>query len=247
MHRKGLVVAHFHKEGKLRSDTLSILQCLVPLFDHVIFVSTHLLDSERDKIPANVTLHVRPNTGYDFYSYRFGIKYLQAQGGHWQITVMNTSFMVQHPKRLVVNYFERCLSSPDFDVLGLTHSNEVQPHLQSYLMTFSNHCTRHPAFIEWWDQMTPRDERYAVVFHCELGLSNMLQKNGMALTAVLNTPPLPANNPSHFHYKALLAQFGIVKIELLKSNPFELNLDSLTCAMAQDVGFAELVGEGMGN
>jgi hypothetical protein len=60
-------------------------------------------------------------------------------------------------------------------------------------------------------------------------------------------PAIPANNPSHFYYKELLQKFGIVKIELLKSNPFELDLSGLTKVLGHDAGFAELVGEGLGN
>ncbi|MFM7801851.1 MAG: rhamnan synthesis F family protein, partial [Limnohabitans sp.] len=239
MFQKGLVIAHFHKDGKLRSDTISLLQHLSPIFDRIVLVSTCLTDSERKKLPTHVTLHVRPNTGYDFYSYRYGIKQLQASGGLWQITVMNTSFIVQQPQLLASQYFEKYLPSEQFDVLGLTHSFEVQPHLQSYLLTFSSPCTRQTAFIEWWNQMTPVNERHAVVFQYELGLSAMLQQCGMTLTSAMPTPKISANNPSHFYYKELLQQFGIVKIELLKSNPFELDLTGLTKAMGHDAGFAE--------
>jgi rhamnosyltransferase len=247
MFQTGLVIAHFHKEGKLRSDTISMLECLAPIFDRVVLVSTCLNDSERKKLPASVQLHVRPNTGYDFYSYRYGIKQLQALGGHWQITLMNTSFIIQQPQLLASHYFEKYLPSEQFDVLGLTQSFEIQAHLQSYLLTFSSKCTRQTAFIEWWDEMTPINERSAVVYHYELGLSAMLQRCGMALTCAMPTPAIPANNPSHFYYKELLQQFGIVKIELLKSNPFELDLSGLTKALGHDARFAELVGEGLGN
>lgn len=70
----------------------------------------------------------------------------------------------------------------------------------------------------------------------------MLQRCGMALSCAT-----PANNPSHVYYKELLQQFGIVKIELLKSNPSELDLIGLTKALGHDAGFAELVEEGSGN
>ena len=248
MFHKGLAIANFHKVGKIRSDTIALLKCLVPVFERVVFESTCLDDNERDKLPASVDLHVHPNTGYDFYSYRYGTKQLQALGGTWQITVMNTSFIVQQPLLLASNYFEKYLQSEHFDVLSLTQSFEVQPHLQSYLLTFSSQCTQQTAFIEWWDQMTPINERYAVVYQYELGLSAMLQQSGMALTCAMPTPPHePARNPSHFYYKELLQQFGIVKIELLKSNPFDLDLAGLTSTMDNDPYFANLVNEGLRN
>jgi hypothetical protein len=77
--------------------------------------------------------------------------------------------------------------------------------------------------------------------------ATILQRSGTALTCAMPTPAIPANNPSHFYYKELLQQFGIVKIELLKSNPFEIDLSGLSKALGNDVRFAELVGEGLGN
>jgi hypothetical protein len=49
---------------------------------------------------------VRDNTGYDFYSYRTGILPLLAENCAFQITLMNTSFIILELEKLIGNYVE---------------------------------------------------------------------------------------------------------------------------------------------
>ena len=134
--QKALIVAHFNKFGKLRKDTIDALNVFNNFFDRIILVSTNLNEEEKYKIPNFVDTFVRKNIGYDFYSYRYGIRKLLKEKSDWQITLMNTSFVIIDPDKLYTQYIQNGIKEDNFEFYGLTKSNERKKHIQSFMMTF---------------------------------------------------------------------------------------------------------------
>lgn len=74
-----LIVAHFHRHGRLRSDTAVLLRVAQSYFRRILFVSTHLDPAALRAFPNGIEIYTRPNVGYDFCSYRLGLlRVLQA-------------------------------------------------------------------------------------------------------------------------------------------------------------------------
>lgn len=225
---KGLVVAHYNRAGLIREDTIQTLQALVKLFDKIIFVTTNLNSSEIPKIPKGVDVHVRENIGYDFYSYRLGMLELIQKHPGMQITIMNTSFVVLDVKKFTEKYFIENPTSKNSDCHGLVKSNEITPHLQSFLITFSKKCTTNKFFIDWWKKMTPLNIRHQVILNYEIGLSKLLLELGLKMTSTYEYHEINAiQNPTHGAYLDLMNQTGIIKIEVFKTNPYKLNLNPI--------------------
>jgi lipopolysaccharide biosynthesis protein len=246
--RNALVIAHYNQAGHLRQDTLDALPVLHRHFQKIILVSTHLNREAAQKIPGFVDVHTRDNTGYDFYSYRAGIQTLLASGDDWQVTLMNTSFVIVEPDKLCDHYIGQGISRENFDVYGLVKSFEIVEHLQSFLLTFSNRLMRDAGFVQWWDTMQALNARHEVIYAYELGLSQYLSKAGYPLVAAMTSQGGTAiANPSHAHYQELLATFGIVKIELIRDNPFNINLNRLLAMTAHNDVFRRMVREGLDN
>lgn len=246
--RNALVIAHYNRAGNLRQDTLDALPVLQRHFEKIILVSTHLNTEAEQKVPPFVDVYKRDNVGYDFYSYRAGIQTLIASGNEFQVTLMNTSFVIADPEKLCRHYLEQGVNWHHVDVYGLVKSQEIVEHLQSFLLTFSNRLMREPGFIQWWDRMQALNARHEVIYAYELGLSQYLSAAGYPLTAAITNPGhTTVANPSHGNYEVLLDTCGILKIELIRDNPFNINLNRLLAMAARDDTFRRMVREALDN
>lgn len=243
--RSALVVAHFHRAGKLRQDTVDALHLFTGLFDKIILVSTHLNDGESHKLPASVDVQVRDNFGYDFYSYRQGIHTLLAEPGDWQITLMNTSFLIADAQKLATRYIVNGIARQTFDFAGLTMSTQCCMHLQSYLLTFSPTLVNDPRWRQWWDGMVPLNERWEVIKAYELGLSIAVLEWGYHLFWAYRYDG--ELNPTQEDFLELLEGYGVLKVELIKTNPRRLDLEPLRARARSEQAFARLLLEGLHN
>jgi rhamnosyltransferase len=199
-------------------------------------------------VPPFVDVLKRDNIGYDFYSYREGIRTIAASGNDYQVTLMNTSFVIADPEKLCQQYMEPGVNRETFDVYGLVKSNEIVEHLQSFLLTFSNRLMRNTGFLQWWDSMQALNARHEVIHAYELGLSQYLSKAGYPLKAAITSQSdARVANPSHANYEELLERFGILKIELIRDNPFNINLNRILNMTAHNDLFCRMVREGLDN
>jgi rhamnosyltransferase len=245
---QALVIAHYNKTGKLRQDTLDALPVLHRHFQKIILVSTHLSPDAEEKVPPFVDVFKRDNIGYDFYSYREGIRTIVASGNDYQVTLMNTSFVIADPEKLCLQYVDEGIKREDCDVYGLVKSFEIVEHLQSFLLAFSTRLMRDAGFIQWWDTMQALNARHEVIYAYELGLSQYLSKAGYPLmAAITNQSDATVANPSHANYEELLEKFGIFKIELIRDNPFNINLSRILDMTAHNDTFRRMVREGLDN
>ncbi len=238
-------MAHFHRAGKLRQDTIDALHLFTGLFEKVILVSTHLTDGEKDRLPTAVDVQVRANTGYDFYSYRQGIHTLLAEPGDWQITLMNTSFLIADAEKFARRYIVNGIQRQSFDCAGLTMSMQFSMHLQSYLLTFSPTLVNDLRFRQWWDGMVPLNLRHEVIGAYEIGLSTTLMAWGYQMHWAYQFDA--RINPSHEGFLELLELYGVLKIDLIKTNPLGLDLGPLMARARRDPVFARVLLEGMHN
>ena len=202
-----LIVAHYHRDGKLRSDTAKLLEDAPAFFERVILVSTHLSLEAQAAIPSGVEVIVRPNEGYDFYSYRAALLRLWGLDGdelpahHYDsITLMNTSILIVNPDQLWSTYFARWDAvnaggaAGMAQAFGLTLSDNNYLHLQSYLLSFTKDIADKEVFRKWWQEMTPINTRAEVITQFEFGLSKLLQSLGVVLYAAFDASWWQKNN-----------------------------------------------------
>ena len=245
---KALIIAHYHQKGLLRSDTKEFISKAVNYFDDVIFVSTNLGHVYEKDLPKRVKIIVRENKGYDFFSYKLGIQalYKNNWGSMDELTIINTSFIISDIDLLFENYFKK-LDGIDF-VSGLTVSREIEPHIQSYLMSFPKAVLSNPRFIAWWEELVVIRNKKLLIKEYEVGLSVFLIHLGFILNPIYKcSPGCGIHNPAHVHYLDLLDTFGVLKIELFKKNPVGLSLKEINDRLKNDVQLLERVKEGLEN
>lgn len=246
--KKGLVVAHYHSKGRFRTDTLAALEALVALFDRVIVVSTHLQASEVKKAPSGVEVHIRDNVGYDFYSYRLGLLKLREELAGAQVTLMNTSFLIADTSKFIASCMNWMMAPEEGECRGLVRSDERALHLQSYLLSFPSSLVARQDFCDWWRAMSPLNIRQEVIDQYEMGLSGLITRLGYALRPLVkDAGPGEFKNTSLWRYLDLLRDFGILKIETIKANPFGHDLSPLMKLAESNESFRTLLLEGLEN
>jgi len=247
MIRRAFVVAHYDPAGRVARHLRGLVTHLASL-GRVVFVSTNLTDAEATALrtPA-VEVITRPNEGYDFYSYRRGIEALGDLAAIDELLLLNSSFVCLEPPTLTRRFFE--CSRPDIDVLGLTSNYEYAAHIQSYWISFeSRRVLDSPAFAQWWREMEPVSQRDLVIPRYEVGLSQAMNKAGFRLASAFTPPaqqPAPYRNPTHIFWDALLAEFGILKLELLRTNPFRMDLSRLDAVLQARPDWRALVDDAL--
>ncbi len=237
--KTAVVAAHFHPQGLLRDDFLALLDELQRSPATVLLVSTRLTSAQRDRLPEGIRVIVRENHGYDFYSYKVGLDSLGDLRDFQRVVLMNSSFVCVQRHKLLSGFFER--SHEAFDLFGLTESHQKSRHLQSFLLSFGPRCVQSALFRRWWGEVVPIDERQRVIDTYEIGLSRFLQEAGFTLGCAYH-PTHPQKvialwrsvrrgsliwdpkrlNPTHFYWDFLLREFGVVKLELVRTDPHAL-------------------------
>jgi hypothetical protein len=260
------ILAHFDPHGELREDLVSLLHACVEQDIRVIVVSTNLSETNLKKIPQQVKVIRRANYGYDFYSYKYGIAALlnvamerlsDDLSWHWEnnifqgrirkLTLLNSSFYIGSPRKITA-----AISAPQTtDLQGLTFSEEISPHIQSFFVGFNERTLNAKAFRSWWQNMTPISERQAVIEQYELGMTKWFQGHGHTIGAMYHPSLLDTLrsafsnrrkreflnksiiknkrklNPTMYFWFGLWQRFSIAKIELIERNPLQFNLKPL--------------------
>jgi len=113
--------------------------------------------------------------------------------------------------------FER-LGRSQADVVGLTESTLMRPHLQSFFIAYSRRLLRAPIFRAFWDNVGVWADKRQIVRAYEIGWSALLQQLGYSSEALYMSR---YGNLAHTHWRELIEEcrFPFIKKELLKVNP----------------------------
>lgn len=249
--KKSLIIAHYHRDGLLRDDLIRLIKHFKKNFSQIVFVSTKLKKSESQKINNFVKVITRANFGYDFYSYKVGIEYLKKKlkkkfDKNDIICLFPSSLIYAKPEKLL-NKIEK-IKKFDNCVFGLSKSWEIKEHLQSEMFIFSMNLFNKKSFSKWWTNIKKFKSRQIIIFNYEIGFSEFLSKekiekktlftknindypNGIIklikqklLNIFFKEKKIYKKNPLHFYWKEIYDEFGVLKIELLKANPHNIDM-----------------------
>ena len=244
--RRAFVIAHYDPAGRVARHLRALTAHLATL-GRVVFVSTQLSGAAARALAGDVEVITRPNEGYDFFSYKRGIESLGALAAFDALTLLNSSFVCLDPPRLTGRFFSRARAG--IDVLGLTANFEYAAHLQSYWISFeSRRVLDSGAFARWWSDMEPVSDRELVISRYEVGMSHALKAAGFTLASAFSPPAQPRvahRNPTHLYWEALMEEFGILKLELLRANPFGMDLRKLDAALRARPDWRSLVDDAL--
>ena len=251
VNKKYLLIAHYHKDGQIRSDLVNLIRLFSKSFEKVIFVSTNLNPFEKKKIKKFAVIITRPNYGYDFYSWRVGINYLKKKlQNNFDpkniLFLLPSSLLYLNPKKLLKEFNK--IKNLDNRVLCLSKSWEICEHIQSDLLIFSLNLLKKKEVSNWWNKIKKFKSRQVIIHKYEIGFSQFLDNLNIRTVPIFdeNVKDYPSSffallkikilniffkinkvykkNHTHFYWKSIYKKFVLIKIELIKSNPHNVEI-----------------------
>lgn len=159
---------------------------------------------------------VRANTGYDFGAWAATIRRLGKRLAPCEtVAIANDSLL--GPSRGFAAMLDRAALA-EADLVGVSESAQLTPHLQSFALFFRRGALRSRAFRRFWRSVGSGD-RADVIARYELRLQSHFAAAGLRTFALFPSGD-PGANPTLRHWRELLAQgFPYLKVELLRDNP----------------------------
>ncbi|WP_164738517.1 hypothetical protein [Aquabacter cavernae] len=164
---------------------------------------------------------VRENSGYDFAAWADALRHLPDLWGASEIWFANDS--VYHSPSLLPGMLERVRAS-GADVVALTGSAEVAPHFQSYFFVLKAAPDRRAPARGFWDGVRPLADKLQVIRDYEVRQKAVLEAGGLSVEILHPAPQGPGNHLQQDWRGLLAAGFPFVKVELLRDNPFRVDL-----------------------
>ncbi|WMJ67730.1 rhamnan synthesis F family protein [Stenotrophomonas sp. 24(2023)] len=245
--RRVAVVAHFDAEGRLTRFTRDLLDGLLQHAERIVLVSTRLSPDAAESLDARITVIIRENVGYDFYSFRTGVLAVEGLYSYDELIIANDSVLMIDPAGLDRAFAK--MRNVDCGVWGMTESRQVSRHLQSYFLVFRRNVFFSQYFHQFWRDVRVLDDKWEIILSYEIGLTQWLLHHGVRiasafepdaqgmrkLTARLKRkrerdaaparvgPPgkfdIQQANPVHYLWDDLYRQFGFIKTEVLRDDP----------------------------
>jgi lipopolysaccharide biosynthesis protein len=175
------VLVHYDPHGLIADHVRYTIDALRPAADRLVFVTTaDLTPAARARLDTVDEAIARPNTGYDFSSWRTGLLATGDWPDHDRLILANDSIV--GPLAPVTDLLAHHTAT-GADGYGITISHQYLTHLQSYFMAFTPAVLSNPYFHAFWHAMTPIDDRERVIDNYELGLARLLHDTRTTLAA----------------------------------------------------------------
>jgi lipopolysaccharide biosynthesis protein len=181
------VMAHYDPSGSVAPHVRRQVEALRAGVDQLVVVTTAKLgDRERSWLSDRSHVVERDNIGYDFYSYKTGLDLAGDLSVHDEVVICNDTYV--GPLRPYAAIFEAMATRP-VDFWGLTGSQRVSPHVQSFFVAFRPWVVDSSTFRKFWNDMVPINDRFDVIHTYEVGLSTVLHDAGFRWSSYYRETP----------------------------------------------------------
>lgn len=189
-----IIFCHYDRNGFVSQQIREICCFFQSLKIDVVFTTTQLSEESRTWIESSLSsLVVRKNVGRDFGAWKDVIAVLARKS---LIDCCSQLYLVNDSSIFIMN----CLNKDRFirefinddctDVIGLTESWQPRYHLQSYFLKFNKNVINSDTFQLFWKNYSLINSREYSILNGEIGLSQLLLKNGYQLKALYSISDL---------------------------------------------------------
>ena len=188
MHR-AVVFAHYDKYNSIQEYVLYYLKELRKVAD------TNLPESEISKVQPLVKLVIAtPHGEYDFGSYKRGFSHIPDDTD--ELIFANDSCL--GPLYSLDKVFDE-MQDKQCDFWGMnSHCIDVDFHIQSFFMVFKKEVFRSDLFKNFISSIEKQKHKDDIILNYEVGLSQLLLKNGYRVAAFIDKPCQARINGSLF-------------------------------------------------
>lgn len=221
---KVAVVAHWDADGLVDAYVLYMIKHLRSLGWKVVLSSAGALAQTQSDVVALVDgLVYRTCSGYDFTSWKAALECFPSLMGARELLLCNDSVFGGIGSH---GPMHEAMDGIACDFWGISETQEVRPHIQSFYLVFRQKALRHPAFAAFMRRVPLSNSRKAAV-ELETNFSLWLARHGLQPAAFVPVAPsIPkCVNPSCECWKLLIeAGVPIIKRELLFKNDRRVDL-----------------------
>lgn len=180
-----LLFCHYNKYGIVLPQVRQICLFFQSLGIDVVFLTTKVSDDSRDWLKSSVSaLLIRKNIGRDFGAWKDGISFLKRKSFFEECSelyLINDSLLIIGDYLEDVEFQDKFINDRKTDVIGLTESWQKAYHLQSYFLKFNRNVLCSKIFSSYWSNFPLINSRLFSIENGEIGISQMLLKNGYSL------------------------------------------------------------------
>jgi lipopolysaccharide biosynthesis protein len=170
------IFAHYDRDNTIDDYVIYYLESLKTVASKLIFVTTSKIDPNDLRLKALCDeVIVRDNTGYDFVSWKKGLDGISDLSDFDELIICNDS--VYGPLYPLNPIFEK-MTSHDCDFWGMTQSNDIAFHLQSYFLVFKKKVIYSKPFMDFWKTMQIEKDKKEIIRKYEVGLTQTLVSAG---------------------------------------------------------------------
>ena len=184
------IYAHYGSSSQVAGQVLFCLRHIAELGFQICLVSNSEISPASElalkKFCGQVI--VRENTGLDFSMWQRGLA--ENDLAEFEELLLLNSSIIGPLQPLAPLWQNPAVAGCDF--WGLTDSDELNRHLQSYFLVFRQRVLHSARFRDFWRTVLPYKNKTQVVLSYELGLSTWLVEGGFTGRAVYPQPAIIA-------------------------------------------------------
>jgi hypothetical protein len=178
-----VILAHYDAPGRVSRAFVALLEAFVATGRPVVVCSTSIDEGEgleEIRSMAHAVCAV-PNTGHDWGAYQAGLRFALEELAPSSVVLANDSVYVVSER--LTAFLDR-LADLGVDLAGATDSEELSPHLQSYLLRLGPRALSGPLVDELLATYVPVAEKELVIHMYELGVSRRAREHRLSTGAV---------------------------------------------------------------
>ncbi|WP_051347033.1 rhamnan synthesis F family protein [Oxalobacter paraformigenes] len=178
------VFASFNREGVVDDYVVYFLRELKKVVDGIVFVTDNpVFPGELDKIQHYIIhAHCERHNEYDFGSYKRGYRYLlenKMLGNVEELVFCNDS--CYGPVFPFENMFSAMKSgNRHIDFWGISQSNEIKNHIQSFFYVFKSHVFTNECFDAFLSSVKKESDVCGVILNYEVKFTEYLKNRGFS-------------------------------------------------------------------
>lgn len=199
LHKKSIaIVAQFSKEPLLSKSLESFIYGLIDNSFSVVLVSACESSEElkvSDSLRSQITIVRKPNLGYDFGSWAVALNQIPEILNADELLLTNDSLIGPFAD---FSHLISKLKTSNYDITGITDSDQLQYHIQSYMVYLNEVAIKNKNIQEFLLSVVHLGLKNDVILKYELGLTRVAQLSGLFVGAVYpwNSVVPPGKNPT---------------------------------------------------
>jgi rhamnosyltransferase len=171
--------AHYDRDGIIDDYVVHYIKELKKVCNHIIFASvSNVSKEEQKKLDGLVKTFInRDNEGYDFGSWRDGIKSIGFENLSQYTEIVLANDSCYGPIYDIEKMFSTMYQAKDLDAWSIIISYQGTKHMQSYFLVLRQKVFQQQFFVDFFKSVGNRSYKIEYIQQFELGFSKLIIKN----------------------------------------------------------------------